>query len=465
LIGRKLSSVVILTAGLFCIAEASTKQEIFEKKYTTNVKSKKVFSKKISGLNDEELDTFILGKSFYRIPWVEAPAATTARDGLGPLFGANTCITCHPNNGLARKLSKSGMPARGYIARLSIPSDGSEEHKKQLRYNGFVAEPTYGAQISINGSGNVPFEAKLIIAYEEKLVTYPDGSTVILSKPFSKPEEKLYRLQYGELHPEVIVSNRMGQALVGLGLLDQITDEQILEYQDIEDRDGNGISGKANIVYSPEFKDFRVGKFTWKASAPSVKHQSAAAASHDMSLTNYLFPHENCTKNQLECLEAPIGDSRRGMSEFDLPQMRLEAITFFLTSLKIPKSTITEKSGEGLFEQIGCTNCHRPSFTLKNGHKIKPFSDLLLHDMGEGLSDGRSEFLATPTEWRTAPLWSVGKYKLALGEEPALLHDGRAKTIEEAILWHGGEAKYAKEIFMNLDKKQRASIIRYIEEL
>lgn len=461
----KQSSVVILTTGLFGVLEANSLQESFDKKYTTNTQNKTLFTKKIASLNDKELDTFVLGKSFFRIPWVEAPSATTARDGLGPLFNANTCITCHPRNGLAKKYSTKKTPTRGYVTRLSILSDNSKEHKKQLKYNGFVQEPTYGTQISINGTKSVPFEAKPIIVYEKKLVTYPSGETVVLNKPLKNTNKKLYDLQYGSLHVNTIVSNRMGQALVGLGLLDQLSDEQILKNQDIDDMNNDGISGKANIVYSPEYKDFRVGKFTWKASAPTLKHQVAAAANNDMGLTNPLFSNENCTTKQIECLNAPKGDNKRGMSQFDLTQERLNAITFYLKNLKIPKSTISEKKGEILFTKIGCANCHKPKFTLASGYKIKPFTDMLLHDMGEELSDGRSEFLATATEWRTAPLWSIGKYHLALGEKPALLHDGRANSVEEAILWHGGEALDSKKLFMNLKKEKRTSLIRYVNEL
>ncbi len=460
-----ISLTVILTVGFFSVLEASNLQVSFDKKYTTNTQNKTLFTKKISGLSDKELDSFILGKSFFRIPWVEAPSATTARDGLGPLFGANTCVTCHSNNGIAKKYKKDGSPARGYVIRLSIPSNGSKGHLKQLKYNGFVAEPTYGSQISLNGSKNVPFEAKTIISYENKLITYPDGEKITLSNPLKRYENKLYDLQYGKLNPQTAISDRMGQALVGVGLLNKLSDKQILANQDINDSNGDGISGKANIVYSPEFKDFRVGKFTWKASAPSVKHQVAAAANNDMSLTNPLFTKENCTSSQIECLNAPKGDSKRAMSKFDLTQKRLDAIAFYVNNLKIPKSTITERNGELLFEKIGCTGCHKPEFTLASGYKIKPFTDMLLHDMGDELSDGRSEFLATPNEWRTAPLWSIGKYHIALREKPALLHDGRAKSVEEAILWHGGESLDSKKLFMNLKKEQRVSLIRYINEL
>lgn len=457
-----LSSVVFAT-GLFSVSTQTQKN--FDTRYTTNTTSNKVFMKQVAGLNNEEQDQFMLGRSFFTIPWVEAPSATTARDGLGPLFSANTCLNCHPRNGVGTLYNKNNSISRNLIARLSIPSNGSKEHIMMEKYSGFVFEPTYGKQISINGVQGVPYEAKPKIEYENITIIYPDKETVILKKPLHGVANKLTDLQYGDMNKDVIVSHRLAPALIGLGLLEKITDEQILANEDREDKDGDGISGKANRVFSPKYQDFKVGRYTWKASAATVIDQSAAAASNDMSLTNPYYPNENCTSNQKECLEAPKGDAVHGKKTFDLPLHRLEAIAFYLNNLKIPRSTITEKEGEKLFADIGCVKCHIPSFTLANGYEIKPFSDILLHDMGEGLSDGRTEFEATAQEWRTAPLWGLGKYKLVLGKEPELLHDGRAKTVEEAILWHGGEAEQTKQKFMNLSKKQRETIIRYIGEL
>jgi len=433
--------------------------------YTTPSTGKDLFSREISGLNDAQQDQFIVGKSFFHIPWVEAPSATTARDGLGPLFNANTCASCHPHNGLGSVYNKKGEISRSYVTRLSIPSNGSKEDQKRLKVAGFVEEPVYGSQISINAVPGVTYEAKPLLRYRELTVTYPDGEKVTLKEPLHGIEYQLTDLQYGDMHKEVSITNRLAPALVGLGLLEQVTDAQILAYQDIDDRDGDGISGKANRVYSIVDGRFRVGRYTWKASAPSVLQQSAAAAYNDMGLTNPLFPNENCTKYQKACLNAPKADLDRAGTPYDLPMERLQAISFYLKHLKIPKSTITQKEGEKLFLTIGCIKCHRASFRLASAYSIKPFSDLLLHDMGEALSDGRSEFLATAREWRTAPLWSLGKYEKALGQPPELLHDGRAKSIEEAILWHGGEAKSAQERFMNLSKEEREKVIAYIREL
>ena len=463
--GTVFKSSVLLGTGLFASSSYPSVQDTFDNKYTTTVQNKKVFMQQVSGLNYEEQDKAILGFSFYRIPWVEAPAATTARDGLGPLFNANTCISCHPNNAVGSVYNDKGQISRAYVMRLSVPSDGSAVHQKLEKYNGFVPEPNYGGQVSVNGVHNVPFEAKSLIIYETKEVMYPDGEVITLSKPKRGHADSIIELNYGKLHNKTTISKRLPPAFVGLGLLEQVTDAQILANEDINDSNSDGISGKANIVYSPEYEDFRVGRYTWKASAPTVLHQAAGAAYNDMSLSNPLFAKENCTSKQKVCLDAPKGDSRRAATSFDLPMPRLEAIAFYLKNLKVPKSIVTEKEGENSFAQIGCVQCHSPSFTLTSGYVIKPFTDMLLHDMGEGLSDGRTEFKAEENEWRTAPLWGIGKYALAIGKSPDFLHDGRAKTLEEAILWHGGEAKKSRDNFMSLSKSQREAMLRYINEL
>ena len=460
-------SPLAIAMGLFLVlvdSHAGIQKEL-DLKYTTNTKNKTVLMKQVRDLNNEEQDSFMLGKSFFTVPWVEAPSATTARDGLGPLFNSNTCINCHPRNGRGSLFTKKNTISRAYVTRLSIPSTDSKVHKKMLKYTGFVEEERYGAQISINGVPGVPYEAKPILRYKRLPLVYPDGSVVVLKQPLAGIKNKLRDLQYGSMNKDVSITNRLAPALIGLGLLEKITDKQILANEDIDDRDGDGISGKANIVYSTQDKDFRVGRFSYKASSASVLHQTAAAASNDMSLTNIYFPNENCTKSQTECLKAPKGDKVRGQTSFDIPLKRLKAISFYLKNLKIPKSTITQEKGEKLFASIGCVQCHTPSFTLENGYEVKPFSDILLHDMGENLSDARIEFKASPREWRTAPLWGIGKYILTAKTGIALLHDGRAKSVEEAILWHDGEAKRVKKNFMNLSAQDREKVIQYIKEL
>jgi CxxC motif-containing protein (DUF1111 family) len=415
--------------------------------------SKKAFSHPVANMNNTEMDTFVMGRSFFTIPWVEAPSATTARDGLGPLFNANTCIHCHPNNGAGVAVDAKGALRRDLIIRLALSSSKNLNNVSQTRMEN-IPEPTYGTQLSINGNHNTPFEGNVRVNYELSTQNYPDGTPYTLRKP----TYTIDTLGYGPLHPDSVISPRIALALVGLGLIEAIPQGAILAHEDINDDNNDGISGKANWVYTLESNSSQLGRFTWKASSPNVRFQSANAASNDMGLTSPLFPKENCTKKQKECHEAP-----KGMHEFDLPENRLNAIAFYVTHLKTPQPRAFEKKEEAsaLFEQLTCNRCHVPSYTTTMGMTIAPYSDFLLHDMGEELADGVSDFLASGNEWRTPPLWGIGLYeKVSL--EANYLHDGRARSIEEAILWHGGEAKKAKDAFMNLEKSQRELLINYL---
>jgi CxxC motif-containing protein (DUF1111 family) len=407
----------------------------------------------VSSLNDSQMDTFILGKSFFRTPWVEAPSATTARDGLGPLFSANTCTGCHPGNGKGSVYNSKGHIARSLVTRLSVG-----DHQAIGTKMGFTPEPTYGSQLSINGVYGVPYEGKPSRNYRIKSVVLEENREVTLRKPIYGVTD----LQYGALSKEAILSQRVPPALIGLGLLEQISDKQLLANEDINDTNKDGISGKANRVYSPETFKIEIGRFNWKANASKVKHQVAGAMNNDMGLTSPLYPTENCTKVQNECLESP-----KSRDTFDVPMKRLDAVTFYLKHLKVPQTKQDQdyKKGLKLFKQIACASCHIPTFRLKNGKVIHPFSDLLLHDMGKDLADGRVEFQAGGSEFRTAPLWGISTYKKILKERVNFLHDGRAGTLEEAILWHGGEAEQAKNNFIHLPPQKQKRLIDFLERL
>ncbi|MFA7090833.1 MAG: di-heme oxidoredictase family protein [Arcobacteraceae bacterium] len=422
----------------------------------TTKPSQKGFSTLLDNLNDEEIDQAILGKSFFRIPWVEAPSATTARDGLGPLFNANTCTSCHPNNAYTNVFTQDGQVNRSMVVRLSIPSNHSKEHQAFLETQGFVPDPMYGAQLSLNGTTDVPFEGKLKIAYTPKEVVYADGSKIELRVPVYS----LTDLNYGNLHKDIRISVRKAPALVGLGLIEQISDEQILANTDPEDKNNDGIRGVPNYVYSIKDKKMVLGKLTYKGSAPTLKQQIASAFHNDMSLTTTYFPHDNCTNQQKECLNA-----KKARDAIDVPDDRVEAIDFYLKNLKLPVVENKNQEGKALFSQIGCASCHTPSFSLPNNQKAEVYSDFLLHDMGDELSDGRSEFNASKNQWRTTPLWGINSYKYTVGAQVEYLHDGRARSLEEAIVWHGGEALKAKESFLNLSQQQRDALIEFLGEL
>ena len=452
---KKIIFLKSLTA-IFCIGLFAFN---LENNYISNEKHSKLLLKPIDGLNNEQTDIFMLGRSFFNIPWVKAPSITTARDGLGPLFNANSCISCHPKNGRGELFTKDNLTSRALIARLSIKSDDSFQHKDILKKKGFIPEPFYGEQLAINGNLKVPFEGNIKIDFEDFEVKFPDGETVILQKP----KYSLENLNYGELKKNSVISYRLAQSLNGMALIDLIDEKEILKNQDIDDKNGDGISGKANFVYSPISKKYELGRYTHKASVAKLKEQVAFAASNDIGLTTTIEPNKKCTSFQKECLEAS-----KAKEIIDLPDERLEAITYYLRNLKTysaNKNRKEYKEGFAIFEGISCSKCHISSFTTKLGFEISPFSDFLLHDMGEDLADGRVEFEANEKEWRTAPLWGISLHEKITKNKPRLLHDGRARNFEEAILWHGGEAKQSREAYMNLDKNQREKLIKFLEEL
>ncbi|PID66420.1 MAG: thiol oxidoreductase [Gammaproteobacteria bacterium] len=401
----------------------------------------------VAGLSDNEQDLFIIGRSFFRIPWVLAPSATTARDGLGPLFNANTCTSCHRGNGLGETYNGKGHISRALITKLSRPNGR--------------AVPYYGRQIAVNGTADVAFEAMPTRTSKTVEVTYPDGKKVLLSKPIYG----LKNLNYGKLAEDVIIVQRRAPALVGLGLLSKVSDSEILKYADADDQNKDGISGKPNWLDKDKKQ---LGRFTAKAGAASVFHQSAIAAANDMGLTNPLFPDELCSGGQSACQDAPRGRPDPNGDTLDLTAPRLAAIAFYLQNTRVPLQQLDTvgKKGKALFTQIGCSNCHLPKLTTSDKIRFAPYTDLLLHDMGEGLADGRVEGMAGSREFRTAPLWGLSTYgKTLKSKTPYYLHDSRAKTLEEAILWHGGEAEKAKQLFMQLPANERQALLAFLNQL
>ena len=389
-------------------------------------------------LTNEEYDKFILGRSFFTIPWVEAPSATTARDGLGPLFSANTCTSCHPKHKKGNYLTKSGKLSRAVVAKLSLTSD----LKTSINY-----EPRYGNQISINSIHGIKPEASLNVHVET------------LANGLEEPNYFLTNLNYGKLHQKAKLSIRVAPTLNGIGLLEQIDDEEILKNQDIEDKNKDGISGKANLVSSKEFNKILLGKYGYKAQIATLNEQVADAAHNDMGLTTTLFTNENCTSEQTKCLEAP-----KPRDEIDIPNLRLEAMSFFIENLKVTQNKSFKKlEGYKIFNSLKCNSCHIETLKTKDSETLAIFSDLLLHDMGKALADERVEFKASKQEFRTTPLWGLSDYKN--NSKVRYLHDGRAKTLNEAILWHGGEAKASKLKYKNLQKKEKEKLIKFLRSL
>ncbi len=442
-----MSLQTLLFSALFLSSQAlGAQDDAWQKRWYT---SDGRLNRAIGGLDDQAQDEFTIGRSFFSIPWVVAPSATTARDGLGPLFNANTCTSCHRGNGLGELYNAKGQISRAMVSKLTRKSG--------------LPVPHYGHQIAVNGTVKVPFEAMPTRTYTPVTVTYPDGRKVVLQQP----TYGLTHLNYGELPDDVIIVQRRAPALVGLGLLSQVSTQTLLDNADPDDRDGDGISGRPNWVTDAAGKK-RLGRFTAKAGVATVRQQSADAAVNDMGLTNPVFPHEQCTATQTACQQAPRGrPDYRGIS-LDLTEARLAAMTSFLKHTRVPVKPLDQmgERGKQLFQSVGCSRCHLPALETADGKVFSPYSDLLLHDMGEGLADGRQEFSATGREFRTAPLWGLSSYgKTLKSKRPHYLHDGRANSVEEAILWHGGEAEGVKNTFMQLPATDRQAIFSFLQQL
>ncbi len=286
--------ILKVLAIIFCIGLFAFD---IEEKYISSLKDSKILLKSVDGLNDEQKDMFVLGRSFFNIPWVKAPSITTARDGLGPLFNANSCISCHPNNGKGKLFNKDFTTSRAMVGRLSIQKDKSKKHEEIFFKKGFIPHPIYGEQLAINGIFGVPFEGNIKLEFEEKIEILDDGVKVTLQKP----KYSLENLNYGKIQNDSAISFRMAQSLNGMALVDMILDEDILKNQDIEDKNSDGISGKANYVFSAISNKYELGRYTHKASVSKLKEQVAFAASNDIGLTSSLEPKKKCTTFQKEC--------------------------------------------------------------------------------------------------------------------------------------------------------------------
>ncbi|WP_051208004.1 di-heme oxidoredictase family protein [Saccharospirillum impatiens] len=406
---------------------------------------------------------FSVGNSFFRNPWVQAPASTDARDGLGPLFNTNSCQGCHIKDGRGHPPAPGDAPISLFL-RLSIPADPATD-QDGLITQGVIPDPVYGGQLQTASLPGLSPEADLSITHSEKTVTLRDGTRVTLMQP----HYHIDNLAYGDLPDNLMTSPRVAPPMIGLGLLAAIPESRLRELADPDDRDQNGVSGRLNRVWDRASQSTQIGRFGWKAGEPSVLQQSMGAFAGDMGLTSALFPNTDCTPSQ-GCLGfidggAPeVSDNIAGFIEF------------YASSLAVPKRRSMDdpavQRGAQRFNDAGCAACHTPNHQTAHidqrpelsNQSIWPYSDLLLHDMGPELADNRPEFLATGQEWRTPPLWGIG---LAQQVNPlaGFLHDGRARTLEEAILWHGGEAETSRDTYSSWPSSDRSDLIRFLESL
>ncbi|MGC1333443.1 MULTISPECIES: di-heme oxidoredictase family protein [unclassified Pseudomonas] len=417
-----------------------------------------------ANLSAERKVDFSAGNSFFRSPWVTAPATTTARDGLGPLFNTNACQNCHIKDGRGHPPEPDAPNAVSMLVRLSVPDTAHQA--AVIERLGVNPEPVYGTQLQDMAVPGVHPEAKVRVEYDVLNVRFDDGTPVQLRKP----RLLISQLGYGPLHPHTQFSARVAPPMIGLGLLEAIPDQAILANAQAQADAGDAIHGRPNRVWDDALGKTVIGRFGWKAGQPTLNQQNAHAFANDMGLSSRLHPVDNCTAAQADCLAAAQGGSP------EVSDNILRLVLFYTRNLAVPArrdvSSPQVLAGKQLFNQAGCQACHTPHYTTaadaaepeQASQRIRPYTDLLLHDMGPGLADGRREFEAGGQDWRTPPLWGMGLNETVSGHTQ-YLHDGRARNAMEAVLWHGGEAAAAQRHVLSFNASQRAALLAFLNSL
>jgi len=408
------------------------------------------FSNMFPGMSDYDQKVHGFGDAAFSKIFVTAPAPINS--GLGTIFNNTSCISCHHNDGIG--LPTVGESRSSLLVRISLP--GADAH------GGPLPVPGYGLQLQDKAVyGKVP-EAKINIAYTYTTYSFADGETYELRAP-------AYTLTnlYTAIPGNYLLSPRLAPPMFGLGLLEAVPESEIVAMADPNDADGDGIKGKPNYVWDVTTQSRRLGRFGWKANTASILTQVAAAYNQDIGITNRIFP-----------IESSFGQTQNDGLKDDpeLPDSTLNAVRFYAATLAVPaRRDVTDadcKKGEALFKAAKCAVCHRQTLTTGvnvafaplSNQVIHPYTDILVHDMGPGLADNRPDFLTGGQEWRTASLWGLGLFE-KVNSPGYYLHDGRARSVTEAIMWHGGEAEASKVYFSKLSKSDRALVLKFLGSL
>lgn len=448
--------MLVVKSALADIDTSASKQQDRDitSNHITNLQTREAYAQPFAGLHEEELAQFFRGRNLFRQSWVIAPARDTAV-GLGPLYNRIACVSCHPKNGRGHAPADASERMQSMLVRLSVPGKNS--------VGGPNPHPHYGNQLNEEGVPGVPGEGRAQVQWEYHTTEFSDGTKIRLRKP----QLTISELNYGALEP-VLTSPRIGPVVFGLGLLDAVSENDLLKLAQQPKPDG--IKGKVNRVWDIASQQTRIGRFGAKANAATLRSQTVDAMLGDLGITSSLLPKENCLSHQQECLQALSGGSP------ELKDEQLSDLEFYFRHLAVPArrdiNNLQVKTGEKIFVNIGCASCHRTELTTAKNypHKylanltIQPYTDLLLHDMGEGLADHRPDFQATGNEWRTPPLWGIGLTE-SINEYQSYLHDGRAQTFAEAILWHGGEAEKVRERYRKLQLTEREALDQFLLSL
>jgi CxxC motif-containing protein (DUF1111 family) len=437
-------AVLLLCGGGIAVAQSVAVQSLGHRPFP-NARDPPAYAP----LNGEEQARFALGHAVFNTRWVPAGTPGAARrDGLGPLYNAAACDTCHNEGARGRGPTGAGPAPAALVMQLERPVADD------------APDPVYGHVLNTAALNGVAPEAVVSIEYREIAGSYPDGTRWALRAP----TYALSELRYGALAPDTILRPRIAPALFGIGLLEAVPQSAILEMV-------HGTPSSSVVHGTPAWREYRgarvLGRFGWQGASVSIRDQTTKAFSREMGLTSSDRPTDDCTIAETDCLSAPNGGDPEVSAEL------LDAVVAFEHALAVPEST--EKiAGTMLpeFEQLGCADCHRPSLPVRlkdaAGHfysgTIEPYTDLLLHELGTGLADSDVSGHSVRSRWRTAPLWGIA-HNSRPGTPLTQLHDGRARSIEEAILWHQGEAESALRNFEHLESSQRQALIAWIETL
>lgn len=459
---KLLASLILLSS--FAHAAEDTLGEKTGGETTVYATGRNAFSFPAANLTDSEQTRFVIGNSFFKRNWVQAPASTKARDGLGPHFIARSCGGCHVTDGRGAP-PQGNEQAVGLLMRLSIPGIGA--------HGGVVPEPVYGDQFNNDAVQGVKPEGKVNIAYSELKGVFADGTAYTLQMPHYSFSD----LAYGPMSDKVLVSPRIAPQIIGVGLLEAIDAAELQANAREQAKAGGPIKGVINTVWDAPSGTMMPGRFGWKANVATIAHQTAGAFNGDIGITSSVFPNEGCTAAQQDCLAAPRGAQGKAP---EIDDKTYGDVVFYQATLAPPARRAPSDPqvlhGQKLFAEAQCSTCHRPSYvtqaspnpqfssTALNRQRIHPYTDLLLHDMGDALADGRPDGQAHGRQWKTPPLWGVGLIHDVNGHN-RLLHDGRANGVLEAVLWHGGEAEGSRNQVLKMSKPDRDALVKFVESL
>ena len=382
-------------------------------------------------LNEIETAQFKLGQSVFDTEWAAAgEPGIPGRFGVGPLFNARSCTACHSEGAHGRGPTGDGPVPAALVIQLQSPT--TDAHTEP------GGDPVYGHVLNTSALTPDQVEGAVTVRYTETAgYYYPFGGRWTLRVP----HYHLEGLRHGPLAPTTVIKPRLAPALFGVGLLEAVPD-----------------AGSRSM-----------GRFGWQASAVSVRDQTTIAFAREMGVTSTDRPDDDCTPAETSCPAHLEGASPEVSEEL------LSAVLAFVRTLAVPESAthgVSDSSEPGVFAKIGCGACHRAQLTIRSARAdgtavssiIAPYTDLKVHDLGADMADENVSGVKVTSLWRTAPLWGLG-YRVKEESHPTFLHDGRATSIEEAILWHSGEAGYAKYQFMKLGPHAREALLRWLETL